>query len=311
VDIAIGEVARLTGLSVKTIRYYSQIGLVPEAGRTAAGYRRYDSAAVARLELVRALRELGIDLATVQRVLERPTSLEEMAATHASAIDSHIRQLTLRRAVLREIARGVSRPEEVQRMTAFAHASADEAGRIMEDFLSVVFEDHEENPFAARMRSALPKLPDAPSEAQVDAWIELAGLVGDPSFRERIRQMVTEGERQRASSGISDADEATQRAGQAVVERAGAALERGVAPGTPEATAVVDELVGLFASAAGRSDGPDYRVELATQLETFSDRRVERYWHLIGVVNGWPSRPSLMPMYEWFIAALSQPTPET
>jgi hypothetical protein len=121
--------------------------------------------------------------------------------------------------------------------------------------------------------------------------------------------MVAEGARQRASSGISDTDEATQRAGQAVVERAGAALDRGVAPGTPEATAVVDELAGLFAGAAGRSDGPDYRLELAAQLEMFSDRRVERYWQLIGVVNGWPSRPSLMPMYEWFIAALLERTP--
>jgi hypothetical protein len=36
----------------------------------------------------------------------------------------------------------------------------------------------------------------------------------------------------------------------------------------------------------------------------FSDRRVERYWRLIGVINGWPQRPSLMPAYEWFMAAL-------
>jgi hypothetical protein len=34
---------------------------------------------------------------------------------------------------------------------------------------------------------------------------------------------------------------------------------------------------------------------------------VERYWQLIGVINGWPSRPSLMPAYEWFTAALSAP----
>jgi hypothetical protein len=79
-----------------------------------------------------------------------------------------------------------------------------------------------------------------------------------------------------------------------------------MAPGAPEATAIVDDLVGLFAAAAGRIDEPEYRAELAAQLEKFSDGRVERYWQLIGVINGWPSRPTLMPIYEWFIAALRQ-----
>jgi MerR family regulatory protein len=58
-DFSIGELGKLTGLPVKTIRYYSDIGLVPEARRTDAGYRRYDAAGLARLELVRTLRDLG------------------------------------------------------------------------------------------------------------------------------------------------------------------------------------------------------------------------------------------------------------
>ena len=56
----------------------------------------------------------------------------------------------------------------------------------MDEFLSAVFADPDGNPFAARMRAAMPVLPDEPTEAQVDAWIELAGLVGDPEFRERV-----------------------------------------------------------------------------------------------------------------------------
>ena len=192
-DISIGELARLTGLPVKTVRYYSDIGLAPEAERTEAGYRRYDEAALARLELVRTLRELGLDLSTIRRVLERQAGLAEVAAAHAEAIDVHIRQLRLRRTALRAIARRGVRPEEVQRMTAFARASADEAGRIMEDFVSSVFAGHPDHPFAARMRSALPELPEEPSDEQIDAWVELANLVGDPDFRARVRQMVDEG----------------------------------------------------------------------------------------------------------------------
>ncbi len=67
----IGQLAQRTGLPVRTIRYWSDIGAVPPAGRTGRDHRRYDAAAVARLELVATLRELGLGLAEVQRVLDR------------------------------------------------------------------------------------------------------------------------------------------------------------------------------------------------------------------------------------------------
>jgi DNA-binding transcriptional MerR regulator len=303
-DVPIGELAHLTGLTVKTIRYYSDIGLVPEAERTPAGYRRYDEACLVRLELVRALRDLGFDLATIQTVMERRAGLAEVATAHADAIDMHIHQLTLRRAVLRAIVRNCTRPEEVQRMSAFARASADEARRIMDDFLAAVFADQPNDPFAERMRAGLPELPEDPSDPQVDAWVELAGLVSDAGFRARIRQMVTEGARQRARSGISETDTATQEAGAAVVARVTAAIVAGIPPGDRRAAPIVDELVAGFATAAGRRDELAYRAELAAQLEMFSDQRVERYWQLIGVINGWPVAPSLMPLYEWFLVAL-------
>jgi DNA-binding transcriptional MerR regulator len=300
-DISIGQMARLTGLPVKTVRYYSEIGLAPEADRTEAGYRRYDEAALARLELVRTLRELGLDLGTIRRVLQRQAGLAEVAAAHAEAIDVHVRQLRLRRTLLRAIARRGVRPEEVPRMTAFARASADEAGRIMEEFISSVFAEHPDHPFAERMRAALPELPEEPSDEQIDAWVELANLVGDPAFRARVREMVDEGARVRERGNI---DEATQRAGRAVVERGTAALAAGISPEAPEAAAIVDDLVAGFATAAGRTDDPAYRAELLWSLETFSDARVERYWRLIGIINGWPETPSLMPSYQWLIAAL-------
>jgi DNA-binding transcriptional MerR regulator len=303
-DLSIGEVARLTGLPIKTIRYYSYIGLAAAASRTDAGYRRYDEAGLARLELIHALRDLGLDLASIRRVTERQTKIDEVARAQADAIDLHIHQLTLRRAVLRAIARGVTRPEEVERMTAFAQASAEESRRIMEEFLDSIFADHQDNPFAERMRTTLPVLPDEPSAEQIDAWVELARLVQDSEFRARIREMIVDGERQRAASGITETDEATQRAGQAVVDRAGTAVSRGVATDSPEALAIVNEVVPLFAAAASKEASPEYRRELARQLATFSDHRVERYWQLIGLINGWPAQPSLMRPYEWFVAAL-------
>ncbi|MGH3094628.1 MAG: MerR family transcriptional regulator, partial [Streptosporangiales bacterium] len=87
--LSIGELARRTGLTVKTIRFWSDEGLVPPADRTPAGYRLYGPDALARLALVRTLRELGVDLATVQRVLAREVSVTEVAEAHADALDVH------------------------------------------------------------------------------------------------------------------------------------------------------------------------------------------------------------------------------
>ncbi|MFI5061323.1 MAG: MerR family transcriptional regulator [Actinomycetales bacterium] len=303
-DLTIGEMARLTGLTVKTIRFYSDIGLVRESERTPAGHRRYDDAGLARLELVRALRDLGLDLATIRTVMERRADLVDVANAHADAIDLHIHQLTLSRAVLRAIARNYARPEDVRRMTAFARASADEARRIMDDFLAAVFAGHPSDPFAARMHAGLPQLPETPTDAQMNAWIELASLVSDAAFRARVGQMVTEGARLRAASGITDTDTATQEAGAAVVERVGAAMAAGIAPDGPDAVPIVDALVGRFAAAASRQDDPAYRADLSEQLEMFSEQRVERYWQLIGVINGWPVTPSLTPLYAWFLAGV-------
>ncbi len=303
-ELSIGALSRLSGVPVRTIRFYSDIGLVPVMKRSPAGYRRYDETSLARLELVRTLRELGLDIPTARRVAARQASIEAVAAAQAEATDAHIRQLMLRRGVLRAIARGISRPEEVRRMTEFARASAEEARRAMEDFLATVFAGHEANPFSEMMRSALPVLPEQPSDAQIDSWIELAALVSDQAFRARVRQMVVDGERQSAATRLSTTDAATQAAGQAVVDKAGAAAAAGVAADSPEARPLVDDLVGLFAAAAGRVNDTGYRAELLAQLERFSDRRVERYWQLIGIVNGWPAQPSRVPAYEWFMEAL-------
>src|SRR5688500_9906213 len=189
----IGELSRLTGLSVKTIRYYSDVGLVPETDRSHANYRRYDHTSLVRLEFVRTLRELGLDLATIRRVLDRGEDLTALAADHAEAISVQRRVLRLRRAALRADARRDPSPEELDRMTRIAQAGADERRRIVEEFFDSIFTGVPETPqsaeFAARMRSVSADLPDDPTDEQVDAWIELAELLRQTDFKDRLREM--------------------------------------------------------------------------------------------------------------------------
>ncbi|MFD8526668.1 MerR family transcriptional regulator [Streptosporangium canum] len=80
---SIGDLARRTGLTVKAIRFYSDRGIVPPTDRSPAGYRLYGIDAVARLDLVRTLRDLGLDLPTIRRVVDREISLPEVASARS------------------------------------------------------------------------------------------------------------------------------------------------------------------------------------------------------------------------------------
>jgi MerR family transcriptional regulator, thiopeptide resistance regulator len=55
----VGELARVTGLTVRALHYYDEIGLLMPSGRTPAGHRSYDRADVARLYRISLLRRLG------------------------------------------------------------------------------------------------------------------------------------------------------------------------------------------------------------------------------------------------------------
>lgn len=66
----IGEVAEIVGLSLRTIRYYEEIGLVAPSGRTEGGFRLYTDSDVDRLRLVKALKPVGMSLETMGELLE-------------------------------------------------------------------------------------------------------------------------------------------------------------------------------------------------------------------------------------------------
>lgn len=68
--IQIGEVAERTGLSLRTIRYYEEVGLVVPSARSAGGFRLYAEADIARLMLVRRMKPLGFTLEEMRQLLE-------------------------------------------------------------------------------------------------------------------------------------------------------------------------------------------------------------------------------------------------
>ncbi|MGW0811023.1 MerR family transcriptional regulator [Nonomuraea sp. NPDC002799] len=293
----IGDLARRTGLTVKTIRFYADAGIVPPTGRSPAGYRLYDLGAVARLDLVRTLRDLGLDLPTIRRVVAGEITLSEVAAAHAEALATQIRTLRLRRAVLTAVARRGSTPEEMDLMHKLARLSEEERHRLIGDFLNAAFDGlHADPAFAGIIGSMTPELPDDPEPEQVEAWVELAELSQDPDFRAAVR-------------GLADrhaADPAPLRPDPAALVRdlAGPAVAAGAGPLSPEAEPVVAAVTARYARDRGRPDDDALRRALLARLEAVNDPRRERYLRLLAVVNGWPAPEPLTPALDWFIRAL-------
>jgi len=290
----IGQLASKTGLSVRTLRFYADAGVLPEDGRSAAGYRLFGPDAVARARLICTLRELGVGLDDIKRVLAAERSLADVAAEHARALDAQISLLRLQRAALRAFARSGDN-KELHLMTDLTALTAEERRRIVEEYLDAVFGDSA-SAVADKMRMGIPELPEDPTPDQVAAWVELAALLRDPDFVASSRRMA---QRALAEGPAPDPDQF--QVSQAVGEIAGPAARAGTDPASAEALAVVERLEALG------PQPPEPRAAAAERIGAFTDRRVGRYWTLVGVINGW--RPDQAPAdvtdaWEWYGQAL-------
>lgn len=297
--LTIGQVARRVGVPVRTVRFWSDQGLVGPLARTGSGYRTYNAQAVARLDLVRTLRELGLGLPAVRDLLSQRQTAAEVAAEHVRALDAELRVLRVRRALLQYVATAPATDlEELSVISDLAHLSARERQQLIDDFVERAFAglpaDTPGAGLASGMRLLPPDLPDEPSAAQVSAWLELAGLVQDPTFAARVREIALAGPM--ATPEHPDAMQVDMGRLQSLGRQA---LNDNVAPDSPRAGAIVTELLN-----DGRASGPDRRQVLADRLATFNDSRVEHYWALLAVLNGWPASEPSTPAVEWWISAL-------
>lgn len=96
----IGELARLTGASIETIRYYERIGLLPRPPRTGGGRRAFGAESVTTLTFVRRCREFGFSLDDVRALLGQRkaqpccSNVKSIAERHLETVRAKLRDLT-------------------------------------------------------------------------------------------------------------------------------------------------------------------------------------------------------------------------
>ncbi len=107
----IGDAAKASGVSVKMIRHYEAIGLLPAATRTESGYRVYRPEDVHALRFIRNARDLGFPLAEIEELLglwrdraRASAEVKRLALAHVSAIDEKVKALQAMGDTLRHLA---------------------------------------------------------------------------------------------------------------------------------------------------------------------------------------------------------------
>ncbi|WP_371493959.1 MerR family transcriptional regulator [Kitasatospora sp. NBC_00374] len=298
---SIGELAEHAGVTVKTVRFYSDRGLLPEASRSAGGHRRYGPDALERLRLIRSLRALDLSVSEVHRILDDEdeaggSALEAAVAGQLRELGTRLKALRWREAGLR-LVQECPAGERADRLRLLGAVAAPPSTAPLARFWRGWLPPRmPARSTAAFLDAAVPQPPDDPTPGQVLAFARLNAFVTRPcTGGEQRRPAVhrTAGARGSAVlyAGLAEA-----------YELAGAQLRRGRVPYAGEA---LDGFVAAYAGAYGTRDTADFRRLLAGQLAV--DPRIDRYWELVAEVltaPGGPVEPTPGSAHDWLLGAL-------
>lgn len=104
----VGELAKRTGLTVRTLRYYDEIGLLSPPRQPGSDYRQYGETEIRRLQQIASLRQLGFSLDEIREILTRPeTSVRQVIEMHLARLNEQIALMEQLRWRLSAIDRGL------------------------------------------------------------------------------------------------------------------------------------------------------------------------------------------------------------
>jgi DNA-binding transcriptional MerR regulator len=297
--LTVGQLARQAGVSAQTLRHYDRLGLLKPSSTSAARYRLYTEQDRARLELIRALRALDLDLETIGRLLRGAVGVRKAAELHLRTLDHQMRMLERRRAVLRVLLRSDSAPtaDRLARLQALAGFEQMERERFLGDQLDRRLRGAGSDRLQRWIRAAaVVDLPTSPTEAQVEAWLELAEMVSDPTFLERHRV--------RAAEGGSDAGDRWPTDVGALYRPAATAARAGVDPTSTKGLTIVRRWVRVFAERAGRRDERAFASDMLRSIHAQHDGREQRFWQLVAVLKPEIGRSAISVAWPWLITGL-------
>jgi DNA-binding transcriptional MerR regulator len=191
----IGEASRLSGISVRRLRFYSDEGRLPASGRTESGYRLFTEETLVRLDLIRCLHDAGLGLDVIREVLSHEMSLADALKLRLEALEIEIASKRRVASTLRAALRTHELTEpDLRGFWTMTNLSRAERRGVIERFFDRVSDAVRIDPKWMRqmIEASIPELPDDPTPAQCDAWIELSNILGDPDFIANMRSNAAE-----------------------------------------------------------------------------------------------------------------------
>jgi DNA-binding transcriptional MerR regulator len=302
--LTIGALARATGIPVRTIRHYSDLGVLPPAGRTGSRYRLYRDEDRARLEVIRLLRSLDFDLPAIRALVTRRRPVRDGLRAHIAVVDARLRALRRTRALLVRAESATSDDEALDalaRLHAVAALDTVERSGILRQTMESYLKDVPASAsWQARLWDAAFKdLPDDLSDPQWTALVELIDLVQDEDFGRRL-----------ADQGRSywtkarPGDPAVRPKLSCLIRIAARAVDRQQSSTSPRARRLAGRFVNYSARTSGLKPTRAFERWLRAQ-RALHDPRSERFWTLVAIVRGWPSSPRPeVRAYKWLYDAL-------
>ncbi|MYY81895.1 MULTISPECIES: MerR family transcriptional regulator [unclassified Streptomyces] len=309
---SIGQLAERAGVTVKTVRFYSDRGLLPEAARSGGGHRRYGPDALDRLRLIRSLRTLDLPVPDVRRVLDEEGQddvLEDVIAGQLKEVGSRLAALRWREAALQLLADRTTPQERAERLRLVGAVSTPPGTAALARFWRCWLPARlPSRVVAAVVDRAVPVPPDTPAPAQVLAFARLQDFVTSPCFVAGPRAGTDYGQPEVHASGKGYRPAVLYEGLPEAFELAAPDVRAGRAPREGEA---LDCFVAVHAAALNRRDTPDFRRTLHRMLA--AEPRIDRYWQLAAEVVTPPAgtaQPTPGSTDNWLRAALGATAPQ-
>ncbi|PYC79759.1 MerR family transcriptional regulator [Streptomyces tateyamensis] len=301
--LSIGELARLAGVTVKTVRFYSDRGLLPEADRSSGGHRRYDPQALDRLQLIRSLRALDLPVPEVGRVLDTAadpaepdgpgaldSALEDAVARQLTQLGSQLTALRWREAALR-LLHECTPAQRAERLRLIGGITTPPSTAVLARFWRLVLPARLPTGLTSSIvDAAVPQPPADPAPGQVLAFARLTQLVsGVSNACLAARQPEPWHRPALLYDGLREA-----------YELALPDLTAGHTPAQGDGAAV-DCFVAAHARSLDQQDTPAFRRSLTTLLTRTADPVMTQYWSLAADLT---TPPTLGAAHTWLHAAL-------
>lgn len=219
-SLKVAAVARRTGLSVRTLHYYEEIGLVSPSGRTPSGHRLYSMADVQMLQLIRSLRQLGMGLAEIGTLFRDGSfDAQRIVSDHLARVREQLRSLARLETQLEELAAALAADESDDELTTERLLTTLESITMMDKYFTQQqlerLKEHQASgtetvsPVVEALQQAMESgvAPDS-SEAEVlvQRWNEAIDEVtqGDEEMARAIHELLHNEQQARVDHGISD-----------------------------------------------------------------------------------------------------------